>query len=69
MPTIVVTASYWGVGLVGGYIVSEYFDFGFTGYWYGMIAASLIVALFNYVRVGYLIENISASLPVKKREE
>ena len=69
LPTIVVTASYWGVGLVGGYIVSEYFDFGFTGYWYGMIAASLIVALFNYVRVGYLIENISASLPVKKREE
>ena len=69
LPTIVVIASYWGVGLVGGYIFSEYFNFGFTGYWYAMIAASLIVALFNYVRVGYLIENISASSPVKNREE
>ena len=57
------------MGLVVGYIFSEYFNFGFTGYWYAMIAASLIVALFNYVRVGYLIENISASSPVKNREE
>ncbi len=55
-PTIVVTISYWGVGLFGGALMAHFFEYGFIGYWFGMIGASLIVSLFNYMRVGYLIK-------------
>ncbi|PIT70366.1 MATE family efflux transporter [Bartonella tribocorum] len=54
--TIVVTISYWGVGLFGGALMAHFFEYGFIGYWLGMICASLIVSLFNYMRVGYLIK-------------
>ncbi|WP_375656525.1 hypothetical protein [Bartonella sp. CM120XJJH] len=55
-PTIVVIISYWGVGLFGGAFMAHFFEYGFMGYWLGMIAASLIVSIFNYMRVGYLIK-------------
>lgn len=55
-PTIVVTISYWGVGLFGGALMAYVFEYGFIGYWLGMVGASLIVSLFNYMRVGYLIK-------------
>ncbi|WP_375694261.1 MATE family efflux transporter [Bartonella sp. AD24XZML] len=54
--TIVVTISYWGVVLFGGALMAHFFEYGFIGYWFGMIGASLIVSLFNYMRVGYLIK-------------
>ncbi|MET3589301.1 MATE family multidrug resistance protein [Bartonella silvatica] len=55
-PTIVVTISYWGIGLFGGALMAHFFEYGFIGYWLGMIGASLIVSIFNYMRVGYLIK-------------
>ncbi|WP_244614039.1 hypothetical protein [Bartonella kosoyi] len=55
-PTIVIIISYWGIGLFGGALMAHFFEYGFIGYWFGMIGASLIVSLFNYVRVGYLIK-------------
>ncbi|WP_142415824.1 MATE family efflux transporter [Bartonella massiliensis] len=58
-PTIVVTISYWEIGLFGGTILAHFFEYGFIGYWLGMIGASLIVSLFNYIRVGYLIKHTS----------
>ncbi|EJF79634.1 MATE family efflux transporter [Bartonella doshiae] len=58
-PTIVVTISYWGIGLFGGALMAHFFEYGFMGYWLGMIGASLIVSLFNYMRVGYLIKRNS----------
>ncbi|PPI55351.1 MATE family efflux transporter [Rathayibacter toxicus] len=58
MQTIVVTASYWIIGLIGGHILSSLLEVGFMGYWIGMIAASAIVAGFNYLRVGYLISRV-----------
>ncbi|UNE54671.1 MATE family efflux transporter [Bartonella machadoae] len=54
--TIVVTISYWGVGLFLGVLMAHFFEYGFIGYWFGMIGASLIVSIFNYMRVGYLIK-------------
>ncbi|GAA5111529.1 MATE family efflux transporter [Bartonella jaculi] len=57
--TIVVTISYWGIGLFGGMLLAHFFEYGFIGYWFGMIGASLIVSLFNYMRVGYLIKRNS----------
>ncbi|WP_273754839.1 MULTISPECIES: MATE family efflux transporter [unclassified Bartonella] len=54
--TIVVTISYWGLGLFGGALMAHFFEYGFMGYWFGMIGASLIVSVFNYMRVGYLIK-------------
>ncbi|WP_330168746.1 MATE family efflux transporter [Bartonella grahamii] len=58
-PTIVVTISYWGIGLFGGALMAHFFEYGFMGYWLGMIGASLIVSIFNYMRVGYLIKRNS----------
>ncbi|UNF39157.1 MATE family efflux transporter [Bartonella krasnovii] len=57
--TIVVTISYWGVGLFGGALLAYFFEYGFMGYWLGMIGANLIVSFFNYMRVGYLIKRNS----------
>ncbi len=54
--TIVVAISYWGLGLFGGALMANFFEYDFIGYWLGMIGASLIVSLFNYMRVGYLIK-------------
>ncbi len=54
--TIVVTISYWGIGLFGGALMAHFLKYGFIGYWFGMISASLIVSIFNYMRVGYLIK-------------
>ncbi|WP_375665470.1 MATE family efflux transporter [Bartonella sp. TT121SHDZB] len=54
--TIVVAISYWGVGLLGGAFMAHFFEYGFISYWLGMIGASLIVSIFNYMRVGYFIK-------------
>ncbi len=54
--TIVVAISYWGIGIFGGTFMAHFFEYGFIGYWLGMIGASLIVSIFNYMRVGYLIK-------------
>ncbi|AJM77668.1 MATE family efflux transporter [Rathayibacter toxicus] len=63
LPTVVVTASYWGLGLVGGYLLSVVAGAGFMGYWLGMIAASLAVAVFNYLRARQLISRLPAETP------
>ncbi|WP_368266985.1 MATE family efflux transporter [Corynebacterium ulcerans] len=62
LPTVVVTISYWGIGLVGGYIFANTFNLGFIGYWGGMVLASFTVALFNYLRVSYLIARIPVNI-------
>ncbi|EJF97865.1 hypothetical protein ME9_00046 [Bartonella taylorii 8TBB] len=36
--------------------MAHFFEYGFIGYWLGMIGASLIVSIFNYMRVSYLIK-------------
>ncbi len=54
--TIVVAISYWGLVLLGGALMAHFFEYDFIGYWLGMIGASLIVSIFNYMRVGYLIK-------------
>ncbi len=54
--TIVVAISYWGLGLLEGALMAHFFEYDFIGYWLGMIGASLIVSIFNYMRVGYLIK-------------
>lgn len=58
IPTIVVTANYWIVGIGVGLALSELTPIGFYGLWIGMVLASLLVAIFNYIRVGWNIRRI-----------
>lgn len=49
LPTLVVAMSYWALGLGLGVILS-WAGAGFFGLWIGMVAAGLVVAVFNVYR-------------------
>lgn len=54
-PTVVITISYWGLGLGGGAFLASFLGFGFFGYWIGLTISGLVVSIFNYMRVSHVI--------------
>lgn len=58
IPTLVITLSYWVLGLGGGLMLSIFTSYGFFSYWISMILSSFFIAVFNYLRAGMHIRNL-----------
>lgn len=64
LPTLVVVTSYWIFGVGLGIFLANAASLGFYGLWVGMLAASLIVAVFNIVRAGTHVRRLRHRAPL-----
>jgi MATE family, multidrug efflux pump len=60
LPTLVVAAGYWIVGLGIGIPLAEFTDLGFYGLWLGMIVGACATAAFTFARSGHHIRSLKA---------
>jgi len=60
LPTVVITTTYWGVGLGLGLVLSRSTSIGFFGFWVSLVVSHVIVTAFNYFRAGMHIRLLRA---------
>ncbi|WNI18663.1 MATE family efflux transporter [Actinacidiphila sp. ITFR-21] len=61
LPTLVVAAGYWVVGLGTGVLLSELTPLDFYGLWLGVITGGCVIAVFVFARTGQHIASLANS--------